>query len=36
MHLKFLRNIMNSRSHRVVEQDIRARIGAKVLVKHIV
>ena len=35
MHLRFPRNIRSFRGHGLVEQDLRARTGEKVLVQHI-
>ena len=35
MHLRFPRDIRSFRGHGVVEQDLQARIGEKMLVHHI-
>ena len=35
IHLRLLKNIRSSRTHGVVEQDLRDRTGGKVIVQHI-
>ena len=34
LHLRFPKNIISSRRHGVVEQDLRARTGKKMFVQH--